>query len=334
MSAPEPAKPTFDFKVIGITVLVCFLLFLAYLLSARFFYQANVAAEESSENSGESPIERKQYPKGYAEERPFEQVQQQAAQQQQTQQTQTRSAPVHREPPEKKPIVLGFGKPERRDAAAKVTPASAEAVAAEPPPDRPEYSRQGLDDQKNRFARNAGRSKAYVEDVLHQPLSKLFIRRGRLIPAVAVNAPSTEMPGDIFAMVTEDIKDSLTGRCVLHPGRLDNLRRNEQHRGIWGVSAAQAAWTGMSIEGTGEWIDLGSMPATNGQGRAGLYGKVDRHRGTLALALLGAVGVKLLGQAGAIHGKRRRRGDGLQRRRQRRGIIRGGPAQSSLSPVK
>lgn len=285
-------KSTFNMKLIAITALVIAGVLVGYILFGHFMYQSGVAAEESMVNSGESPIERKQYQTGFPEEeRPAERLQQQQVQQQQRS-----NPPQRREPPEPKPIVLGFGKAEKQEATSTPAATQASARAVEPPPDRPEYSRQGLDDQKQAFARRAGGGKAYVEDVLHQPLSPLMIRRGRIIPAVLTNAPSTDMPGDVFAMVSVDIYDSLTGRCKLIPA--GTIISGEMNSTVaYGEDVAQAAWTGMSIEGTGQWIDLGSMPFTNSEGRAGMHGKVDRHRDTFALALLGSLTVKMLGIA-------------------------------------
>lgn len=302
MVQPPVARATFNVKWIGITALIALAALLAYMFSAKFIYQETVKAEESMSNSGPGTIERKQFPKGFAEQEPIADpepvVQQQPQQNQQPAQYHAGSQPPRKEP---KPLNFGFGTIEKQDAvgggSGGITRAAARA--AEPEPDLPEYARQGLSGQKRAFARNAGKDRAYVNSMLEPPLSRMMIRRGRIIPAVMTNAPSTEMPGDMFAMVTEDVKDSLTGKCVLIPaGSIVSGEMNDMVE--YGASAAQGAWTGISMATDGSWIDLGSMPATNAQGRAGLYGRVNRHNGTMALAILGSATLKLLGQAGQL----------------------------------
>lgn len=294
----------FNMKAVAITAAVVIAALGGYIFFANFSHNAAVEEELATTNSGESTIEPKEYPKGFAEEKPTEKV----VQQQQQPQSRAAAVPVQRaDPPEPKAINLAFGKAEKPDVAGVVQAAAPgqqprQRQDAAAPPDLPDYARQGLSSQKHSFAARAGSSKAYVDAPLQDRLDEYMIRRSRLIPIVMVNAPTTDQPGDVFAMVTQDIKDSLTGRCVLIPAT--SIVSGEVNDTVeYGASTGQAAWTGISIAETGQFIDLGSMPATNSHGRAGLHGRVNRHHGSMALALLGSVAVKLLGQAGQIVGQ-------------------------------
>jgi len=125
--------------------------------------------------------------------------------------------------------------------------------------------------------------------------SPWMLSAGTLIPASLITGLDSDLPGTVLAQVTENVRDSATGRTVLVPqgtrliGRYDSVVAYGQHRAL-------VVWTRIVLP-DGSSIGLDNMPATDTAGYAGLEDKVDSHSWTLlkgiAMSTLLGVGTQL-----------------------------------------
>lgn len=118
---------------------------------------------------------------------------------------------------------------------------------------------------------------------------------GTIIPASLLTGLNSDLPGMVLAQVTENVRDSATGRIVLVPqgarliGSYDSVVAYGQRRAL-------VVWTRILFP-DGASIDVDKMPATDGSGHAGLRDGVDSHGWQLlkgiALSTLLGVGTQL-----------------------------------------
>lgn len=125
--------------------------------------------------------------------------------------------------------------------------------------------------------------------------SSWTLAAGTIIPASLITGLNSDLPGVVLAQVTENVRDSATGRFVLIPqgtrliGCYDNAVAFGQRRAL-------LVWTRIVLP-DGSSVDLDSMPATDNSGYAGLEDQVDSHSwrlltGVMLSTLLG-VGTQL-----------------------------------------
>ncbi|HEX8442398.1 MAG TPA: TrbI/VirB10 family protein [Allosphingosinicella sp.] len=118
---------------------------------------------------------------------------------------------------------------------------------------------------------------------------------GTIIPASLITGLNSDLPGTVFAQVTESVRDSATGRTVLIPqgarlvGSYDSLV-------AFGQKRALLVWQRIVFP-DGSSIRLDNMPAADLAGFAGLRDGVDLHTWRLlsgiALSTLFGVGTEL-----------------------------------------
>ena len=118
---------------------------------------------------------------------------------------------------------------------------------------------------------------------------------GTIIPASLITGLNSDLPGTVFAQVTENVRDSATGRTVLIPqgarliGSYDNVVAYGQRRAL-------VAWQRIVLP-DGSSIRLDNMPASDLSGYSGLEDEVDFHSWRLlkgmALSTLLGVGTEL-----------------------------------------
>jgi type IV secretion system protein VirB10 len=185
--------------------------------------------------------------------------------------------------------------------AAGSAPAPAQAPA-EPPSSSgvPAASESGASPQQRRleFARSE------AGDTSVQPLrpapSPWTLSAGTLIPASLITGLNSDLPGTVLAQVTENVRDSATGRTVLIPqgarliGSYDSVVAFGQRRAL-------VVWQRIVFPDSSS-IRLDNMPAADPSGYAGLEDEVDFHTWRLlegiALSTLLGVGTELsLGSA-------------------------------------
>jgi type IV secretion system protein VirB10 len=118
---------------------------------------------------------------------------------------------------------------------------------------------------------------------------------GTIIPASLITGLNSDLPGTVVAQVTENVRDSATGRTVLIPqgarliGSYDNLVAYGQRRAL-------LVWQRIVFP-DGASVSLDNMPATDLAGYAGVEDGVDFHTWRLlkgiGLATLLGVGTEL-----------------------------------------
>jgi len=154
---------------------------------------------------------------------------------------------------------------------------------------------QTTQDQQSTFLNAPVDRRTTATDLVMPPASPFVLQAGAVIPAALVTGIRSDLPGQIFAQVTENIYDSPTGRSLLVPqgtriiGQYDNNVQFGQRRAL-------LVWNRL-IFPNGRSIVLERQPGADGQGYAGLEDGVDYHWWDLAkaagLSTLLAVGTEL-----------------------------------------
>lgn len=120
------------------------------------------------------------------------------------------------------------------------------------------------------------------------PASPWTLSAGTIIAASLITGLDSDLPGSVLAQVTEDVRDSATGRTVLIPQGA-RLIGSYDSSVDYGQRRALLVWTRIVLP-DGSSIRLDNMPATDSTGFAGLEDKVDSH----GLALLKGIALSTL----------------------------------------
>ena len=177
--------------------------------------------------------------------------------------------------------------PSRTGAAAELTPTADETPLSQ--------------QHKRDFARPV--NDVVVNPARLEPPSPWTLSAGSIIPASLITGLNSDLPGTVVAQVTENVRDSATGRTILIPqgarliGRYDNAVAHGQRRAL-------LVWTRILLP-SGASVELDDMPATDGAGSSGLEDMVDSHGWQLlkgiALSTLLGVGTQIsLGSEGTL----------------------------------
>lgn len=123
------------------------------------------------------------------------------------------------------------------------------------------------------FARSeAGDTNPYP---LRPAPSPWTLSAGTIIPASLVTGLNSDLPGTIIAQVTENVRDSATGRTVLVPQGA-RLIGSYDSKLAFGQRRALLVWLRIVFP-DGSSVRLDNAPATNLAGYAGVRDKVDFH---------------------------------------------------------
>lgn len=130
---------------------------------------------------------------------------------------------------------------------------------------------------------------------LRAPPSPWTLTAGTVIPASLITGLNSDLPGMVLAQVTENVRDSATGRAILIPqgarliGEYDSVVAFGQRRAL-------LVWKRLVLP-DGSSVQLESMPATDSAGYAGVADRVDFHTWQLlkgiGLSTLLGVGTEL-----------------------------------------
>jgi type IV secretion system protein VirB10 len=118
---------------------------------------------------------------------------------------------------------------------------------------------------------------------------------GTIIPASLVTGLNSDLPGTVIAQVTENVRDSATGRTVLVPQGA-RLLGSYESAVAYGQRRAMLVWQRIVFP-DGSSVRLDNAPATDLAGYAGVEGEVNFHtwrllKGIVLSTLLG-VGTEL-----------------------------------------
>jgi type IV secretion system protein VirB10 len=141
-----------------------------------------------------------------------------------------------------------------------------------------DQSDTNLQEHKESFidkARQARDERDYSSATRAPALSKYEIKSGWDIPATLESEVNTDLPGEVKAVVRENVYDTATGQYLLIPqgsrlvGRYDN-------RVSYGQSRAIVVWSRL-IFPDGSSVDLDGMVGHDASGAAGFHDQVDNH---------------------------------------------------------
>jgi type IV secretion system protein VirB10 len=104
---------------------------------------------------------------------------------------------------------------------------------------------------------------------------KFVIRDGWDIPSTLEQSVNSDLPGEIRALVRENVFDTATGRYLLIPQGSRVIGRYDAHV-AYGQSRVQVIWDRL-IFPDGSSIDLNGMIGQDAGGASGFHDKVDHH---------------------------------------------------------
>ncbi|TRO95486.1 TrbI/VirB10 family protein [Glycocaulis profundi] len=123
---------------------------------------------------------------------------------------------------------------------------------------------------------------------LETPASPWQVMAGSVIPAALVTGINSDLPGVVVAQVTEDVRDTVTGRTVLIPQGSRLIGRYESAI-AFGQSRAFLVWNRIILP-DGASIRIDNLPATDAGGFSGLEDQVDHH----TMRMLRGIGMSTL----------------------------------------
>jgi type IV secretion system protein VirB10 len=148
---------------------------------------------------------------------------------------------------------------------------------------------------KTDFVDQAVARDIYNDHALQTPASPYEVLAGTVISASLLTGLDSDLPGMVTAQVTEDVRDTITGRILLIPhgsrliGAYDSVV-------AFGQSRALLVWQRIVMP-DGSSIQIDNLPATDAAGYAGLEDQVDYHTWTLlkgiAMSTLLGVGTQV-----------------------------------------
>lgn len=140
-----------------------------------------------------------------------------------------------------------------------------------------EYKLQNAQDEKDVFLEKARRRAAetYLEVTRVKPLGKFEIKAGWDIPAILEQTLNSDLPGEIKALVRENVYDTATGKHLLIPqgSRLIGIYDS---RIVFGQDGVQAVWNRIIFPDASS-INLEGMAGQDAKGNSGLRHEVDNH---------------------------------------------------------
>ena len=154
-----------------------------------------------------------------------------------------------------------------------VAPAQPDVAAAGPAAADGPAAIPASQQRKIEFARSPDGDRNSHE--LRAAPSPWTLSAGTIIPASLITGLNSDLPGTVLGQVSENVRDSATGRTILIPqgarliGRYDSVVAFGQRRAL-------VVWTRIVFP-DGASLELDNMPATDSAGYAGLADRVDSH---------------------------------------------------------
>ena len=139
------------------------------------------------------------------------------------------------------------------------------------------YEVQNGQSRKEAFLANAHKTQIgdYLQSTREAPLSRFEIKAGWEIPAVLEQGLNSDLPGEVKALVTQNVYDTATGMYLLIPQGSRLVGRYDSHIS-YGQDGVQVTWSRI-IYPDASSVDLDGMAGLDAHGNAGLRSDVDRH---------------------------------------------------------
>ncbi len=156
------------------------------------------------------------------------------------------------------------------------------------------YDQQNMQPQKTAFLNQASTQNSdYLNQAVQNPVSPYEVQAGSIIPAELVTGIDSDLPGQILAIVRENVYDTPTGNNLLIP-QGSKLVGAYDSQVAYGQTRVLMAWSRI-IFPNGSSLDLEGMPGVDLSGMAGLHDLVDEHYtrifgSALLFSLFGALG--------------------------------------------
>jgi len=133
---------------------------------------------------------------------------------------------------------------------------------------------QNQQDSKKKFA-SVQKSNFDLDSRIQASKGDYALLAGSFMPAMMVHGISSDLPGELSAMITENVYDSIKGENLLIPqGTKVNGIYDSQV--AFGQNRLMVIWTRL-IFPNGKTFDLGAMGGANQDGQAGFKDKVNNH---------------------------------------------------------
>lgn len=139
------------------------------------------------------------------------------------------------------------------------------------------YDSQNMQDRKEAFLTAARKAEKgnYLESTRTAPISRFELKAGWDLPAILEQALNSDLPGEIKALVRENVYDTATGRHLLIP-QGSRLVGSYDSRVSYGQNGLQVAWSRI-IYPDASSINLEGMSGQDAKGYSGLRYHVDNH---------------------------------------------------------
>jgi len=140
-----------------------------------------------------------------------------------------------------------------------------------------DYVAQNAQAAKEAFLEKArsGAKNDYLTSTRIAPLSQYEIKAGWEIPAIMEQGLNSDFPGELKALVAENVFDTATGQYLLIPQGSRLVGVYDSHIS-YGQDGVQAVWNRI-IFPDASTIDLGGMTGQDAQGYSGFRQTVDHH---------------------------------------------------------
>ncbi len=145
----------------------------------------------------------------------------------------------------------------------------------------PQAAQSGADNQnmqgeKNAFLQSAqAPTQSTLQGGIQNPVSPYMVMAGSVIPATLITGIDSDLPGQIQAIVSQNVYDSRTGNFVLIPQGA-RLVGQYDSQVAYGQSRVLIVWSRL-IFPNDQSIDLQGMPGADLSGFAGLHDQVNNH---------------------------------------------------------
>src|SRR5260370_14337360 len=139
------------------------------------------------------------------------------------------------------------------------------------------YEVQNGQSRKEAFLANAHKTQIadYLQSTREAPLSRFEIKAGWEIPAVLEQGLNSDLPGEVKALVTQNVYDTATGMYLLIPQGSRLVGRSDSHI-PYGQTDVEVAWSRI-IYPDASSVDLDGMAGLDAHGNAGLRSDLDHH---------------------------------------------------------
>lgn len=132
-----------------------------------------------------------------------------------------------------------------------------------------------LDAKASKFLSGAKPFTGYLKAKKVKPISKYEIKAGWIIPATLITGINGELPGQILAMVNQNVYDTATGEYLLIPQGTKAIGSYSSNI-VYGQKRVLVGWNRL-IFPDGSTLDLGTMQGTDTAGMSGFKDKVNNH---------------------------------------------------------